>query len=135
MGSLRRGGETRQPLPADRDRILDRLVDDRMIGANEAGGWDITNLGAVLFAKDLEAFHGLRRKAVRVVVYGGKGRLQTIREEPLRRGYAAGFEELIKLANAFLPRNEAIGQALRADVPMYPEPAIRELIPNALIHQ
>lgn len=124
-----------QPLPADRNKILARLQDDRMIRANQGGGWDITNLGAMLFAKNLDSFHGLARKAVRVIVYEGKGRLQTVREQVGRKGYASGFEGLIEFVNALLPRNEVIGKAIRKDVPMYPEPAIRELVPNALIHQ
>lgn len=124
-----------QPLPADRDKILDRLGEDGLIVANQAGGWDITNLGAILFAKNLDEFKGLGRKAVRVIVYDGKGRLNTIREQDGRKGYASGFEGLIEFVNALLPRNEVVGKALRKDVPMYPEPAIRELVANALIHQ
>jgi predicted HTH transcriptional regulator len=42
---------------------------------------------------------------------------------------------LIEFVNALLPRNEIIGKALRKEVPMYPEEAIRELVANALIHQ
>ncbi len=37
--------------------------------------------------------------------------------------------------NNLLPRNEVIGQALRRNVPMYPELAVRELVVNAIIHQ
>lgn len=124
-----------QPLPSDRDKILARLKEDQMIVPNQAGEWNITNLGAILFAKSLDSFRGLNRKAVRVVVYEGKGRLKTVREQVGHKGYASGFEGLIEFVNALLPRNEVIGQALRKEVPMYPEPAIRELIPNALIHQ
>ena len=124
-----------QPLPADRDKILARLSEDRLILPNPAGGWDITNLGAILFAKSLDAFKGLSRKAVRVIVYEGSGRLKTIREQEGRKGYASGFEGLIDFVNALLPRNEVVGKALRKNVPMYPEPAIRELVANALIHQ
>jgi len=124
-----------QPLPFDRDKILARLNEDRMIVPNQAGEWDITNLGGILFAKSLDSFRGLNRKAVRVVVYEGKGRLKTVREQVGHKGYASGFEGLIEFVNALLPRNEVIGQALRKEVPMYPEPAIRELVPNALIHQ
>jgi len=123
------------PLPADRDKILARLAEDRLIVANQAGGWDITNLGAILFAKNLDTFKGLSRKAVRVIVYEGKGRLKTVREQDGHRGYAAGFEGLIEFVNALVPRNEVIGKALRKEVPMYPEPAIRELVANALIHE
>lgn len=125
----------KRPLPADRDAILTRLAEDRMIAANQAGGWDITNLGAILFAKSLDSFRGLSRKAVRVVVYEGGGRLKTLREQMGHKGYASGFAGLIEYVNALLPRNEVVGQALRRDVPMYPEPAIRELVANALIHQ
>ena len=123
------------PLPDGAEKILKRLAEDRMIVANISGGWDITNLGAVLFAKDLNQFKGLARKAMRVIVYEGRGRLQTIREQMGRRGYASGFEGLIDLVNALLPRNEVVGRALRKEVPMFPEPAIRELVANALIHQ
>lgn len=124
-----------QPLPADRDKILARLVEDRLIAANQSGGFDISNLGAILFAKNLDAFKVLGRKAVRVILYEGRGRLGTIREQEGRKGYASGFEGLIEFVNALLPRNEVLGKALRKDVPMYPEPAIRELVANALIHQ
>jgi predicted HTH transcriptional regulator len=37
--------------------------------------------------------------------------------------------------NNLLPSNEVIGQALRRDVPVYPELAVRELVANAIIHQ
>ena len=124
-----------QTLPADQNKILSRLEEERMIAPNQAGGWDITNLGGILFAKNLDAFKGLSRKAMRVIVYDGKGRVKTTREQVGRKGYASGFEGLIDFLDAFLPRNEVIGKALRKDVPMYPEPAIRELVANALIHQ
>ncbi len=124
-----------QPLPSGRDKILDSFANDRLIIRNPAGNWDITNLGAILFAKNLDAFKGLDRKAVRVILYEGAGRIKTIREQEGRRGYASGFEGLVDYVNALLPRNEVVGKALRKDVPMYPEPAIRELVANALIHQ
>jgi ATP-dependent DNA helicase RecG len=123
------------PLPADRDKILGRLTDDRLLVKNEASGWDITNLGAILFAKDLNQFKSLSRKSVRVIVYEGKGRLKTLREQPGKKGYAAGFGGMIDFIKALLPRNEIIAKSLRADVPMYPDLAVRELVANALIHQ
>jgi ATP-dependent DNA helicase RecG len=124
-----------QPLPTDREKILSRLADDLIIVPDSAGKWNITNLGAILFARDLHEFKTLARKAIRIIVYEGKGRLKTLREKASQRGYAAGFERLVELVNALLPRTEVVGQSLRREVPVYPEPAIRELIPNALIHQ
>ncbi|MCA9520118.1 MAG: putative DNA binding domain-containing protein, partial [Myxococcales bacterium] len=124
-----------QPLPADRDGILAALADDRLICRSDAGGWDITNLGAILFAKRIETFHGLRRKAVRVVQYRGGDRTETLKEREGTKGYACGFEGLVAYIHGLLPANEVIEQALRRSVPMFPELAVRELVANALIHQ
>jgi len=123
------------PLPDGRDGILAALTADEMITPNKTGKWDITNLGAVLFAKRLADFHPLRHKAVRVVLYKGEGRVESIREQKGSKGYAAGFEGLIDYVTNLLPTNEVIGQALRKEVPMFPELAIRELVANAIIHQ
>lgn len=124
-----------RPLPANRDGILAALADDRLIRRNDAGGWDVTHLGAILFAKRLDAFHALRRKAVRVIQYRGSGRTEALKEQEDGKGYACGFEGLIGYINGLLPANEVVGQALRRNVPMFPELAVRELVVNALIHQ
>lgn len=72
---------------------------------------------------------------MRIIQYSGKNKAAPAREQELSQGYATGFEKLIDLVNSILPRNEYLGKALRQEKPVYPELAIRELIPNALIHQ
>lgn len=123
------------PLPANRDGILTALADDNLIRPNQAGNWDITNLGAILFAKHLEKFKRLKRKAMRVIQYRGIGRTETMKEQTGVKGYAAGFEGLVNYINGLIPSNEVIGPALRKAVPMFPELAVRELVANAIIHQ
>lgn len=123
------------PLPSDQAGILAKLEEDRLIRRNDAGRIDITNLGAILFAIDLQKFPTLARKAMRLVVYEDRSRVKTVREQLGQRGYASGFSGLISFLNALLPRNEVIGKALRKEVPMFPDLAVRELIANALIHQ
>jgi len=123
------------PLPEGRDGILSALEADEMIVKNDAGQWNITNLGAILFAKKLSDFQSLRHKAMRVILYEGENKVKTIREQEGTKGYAAGFEGLIDFITNQLPSNEVIGKALRDDVPMFPELAIRELVANAVIHQ
>lgn len=123
------------PLPEGREGILSALTADDMIAPGKGGKWNITNLGAVLFAKRLDDFRTLARKAVRVVLYKGEGRVETVREQEGSKGYAAGFEGLIGFVTNLLPSNEVIGQALRKQVPMFPDLAIRELVANAIIHQ
>jgi len=123
------------PLPDGRAAILDALVRGRLVAPCEAGGFDITNLGAILFARRLADFPTLSRKAIRVIQYRGKGRTETLRERGTSGGYASDFEGLIDLIDEFLPRREVIGQALRREIPMLPPLAMRELVANALIHQ
>ena len=125
----------KRPLPENRDGILKALADDNLIRTCEAGGWNITNLGAILFAKGLEDFQSLRRKAIRVIQYRGTSRIETLKEQVGAKGYAPGFEVLIGFVNGLLPSNEVISQALRKTVPIFPELAVRELVANALIHQ
>jgi len=126
---------THMPLPDNREGILDAFEAERLISKLDSGQWNITNLGAVLFAKRLDSFSRLASKAVRVILYKGKNRIETIREIDGNKGYASGFEGLIGFINNLLPENEVIGQALRRSALMFPELAIRELVANSLIHQ
>ncbi|RLJ19732.1 transcriptional regulator [bacterium endosymbiont of Escarpia laminata] len=123
------------PLPEGREGVLAVLAADEMIATGKGGKWNITNLGAVLFAKKFGDFRNMKRKAVRVILYKGESRVETIREQEGAKGYASGFEGLIGFITNLLPSNEVIGPALRKEVPMFPELAIRELVANAVIHQ
>jgi predicted HTH transcriptional regulator len=124
-----------RPLPESRTSWLQTLQTDGLISPNSAGRWDVTNLGAILFAKRLDDFSHLKRKSVRVIKYDGTSRFKTIREQVLGGGYANGFEGLIGFLTASLPTSEIIRQALRKDAPVFPDLAIRELVANTLIHQ
>jgi len=126
---------TNLKLPTDLSGILQRLEVEKLIVKKPGSSYDITNLGAILFAKNLSVFERLSRKAVRVIMYEGKNRIKTLREMQGQRGYAAGFKGLISYINNLLPQNEVINEALRAETRMYPEIAIRELVANAIIHQ
>ncbi len=123
------------PQPKTQRRLLEVLASDELIWPSVAGGWDITNLGAILFAKDLDNFRTLRRKAMRVIHYKGSGRLEAFKEREVPKGYACGFEGLNEYIHALLPENEIIEQALRRTVATFPIVAVRELVANALIHQ
>ena len=123
------------PLPDGHAAILDALLQDRLIAPCAAGGFDITNLGAMLLAKNLGDFRSLQRKAVRVIEYRGAGRTETLKESESLRGYAAGFESQLVYINARLPASEVIGPALRQTILAFPEIAVRELVANSLIHQ
>lgn len=123
------------PLPEGRAAILEKLVQERVILTGATDRFHITNLGGILFAKKLAEFETLARKAIRVVVYRGRNRVEGLREYVGTKGYATGFEEVVRYINEQLPSNEVLGQAFRREFRMFPEVAIRELVANALIHQ
>jgi len=122
------------PYPVNRAGVLERFESEKLI-QREGAGWTITNLGGMLFAKKLESFDRLARKAARVIVYEGTNKLKTKLDKPGTKGYAVGFQGLVEFINGLVPSNEVIGQALRREVKMFPEIAVRELVANALIHQ
>ncbi|MEI8257053.1 MAG: ATP-binding protein [Deltaproteobacteria bacterium] len=122
-------------LPEGRAGILGRLETERLVRARGDDRFDITNLGALLFARQLAKFDTLSRKAVRVIRYRGNNRVATEHEQMGGKGYAAGFEGLVDYVNQLVPANEHLADALRSEARMYPKPAIRELVANAMIHQ
>jgi predicted HTH transcriptional regulator len=121
------------PYPGTQQGVIDKFLKESLILKSQ--GYAITKLGALLFAKNLRDFESLERKVPRVIVYKGKNKVETIREQTGAKGYAVGFLGLIDWVNSQLPANEEIGKALRKQTTMYPEMAIREIIANALIHQ
>lgn len=127
---------TGQSLPDNRTAILEKLTSEQIIVDKSDGVYyDITNIGAILFAYDLRKFGRLARKVPRVIIYQGVNRTQALKEQGGSKGYAVGFEGLIDYINDQFSRNEFIEDALRREARMYPEIAIRELVANALIHQ
>jgi ATP-dependent DNA helicase RecG len=124
----------RLPYPPTRDAVIDRLLRDRII-ERTGTGFMISNLGALLFARRLEDFGSLGRKAPRVIVYDGVGKARTKRDQPGTKGYAVGFSGLVDFVMSQIPTNEVISEALRRETPMFPLIMIREAVANALIHQ
>lgn len=122
-------------LPENRDAIIENLLNDDLIQKNDNGKYSITNLGAILFAKNLGLFSHLKRKAIRVIQYKDNTKYETIKEIEGNKGYAVGFEGLIQYINSILPSNEVIKQSLRQNIRMYPELSVREIVANAIIHQ
>lgn len=128
---------TKQNLPENKSSILERLAADNIIKKDLGERWDITNLGAILFAFSFDDFDvKISRKAVRFVSYKGKNKAAPVNHrKDISKGYATGLAETINYIQNLLPNNEQIGEAFRTETPLYPEIALRELVANALIHQ
>jgi len=128
---------TNQNLPANKKGILERLLADDLIKKDVGGHWNITNLGAILFAENLDNFDtALSRKGIRFVAYDGDNRASTVKQRiDGKKGYANAFSGIVGYINNLLPVNEHIGSTQRKPQLLFPEIAIRETIANALIHQ
>lgn len=122
-------------IPSNEQNILHYMTEENLIKKLDNGRYGITNLGAILFAKNISAFPSVSRKAVRVVQYKGNDKLDILKEFHGGKGYAVGFEGLTGFLDALLPSQEIFENGLRKSVSAYPDVAIREAIANALIHQ
>lgn len=120
------------PVPRNRDRVMEDLVNEKFIYRNDAGNWNITNLGALMIAKDLKKFEGLVRKGVRVIWYKNATRLEAVREREFTAGYAFSYEEIIQYIMAIIPQEEIMIDSVRKSVYAFPEIAIRELLANIM---
>lgn len=105
------------------------LLDDRQ------GGYDITNLLALVVANDVSNFPLIANKAPRIITYEGKGKLNAKDDIEGKFGYAKAFPGLIAFALQNIPHKERIRHGVRRTVYAIPELALREIIANALIHQ
>lgn len=123
------------PQPTNLVGIIHYLSEEEFIIKQDNGLYGITNLGAIVLAKDLSHFKKLKRKSIRVVQYEGINRMNMLRDESFPKGYAVIFEEVIKFIDALIPMREQIIDGVRKKKSSYPTEAIREVVANALIHQ
>ncbi len=122
-------------LPQNSNKILDDFINEKFIKRNDAGNYDISNLGALLVAKDLNNFERLAHKELRVIWYKDNNKLNTVREKVFSEGYAISYEKIIDYVLTIIPQEEIIEDSIRQTKLGYPEIAIRELIANIMIHQ
>ena len=119
-------------VPTSTDNIISRLHELHLC-EQEGDVWNITNLGAILFASDLNLFPNMKGREVIVRKYIGTNNRQQEFEQHGAYGYAVGFEGLIDFIMQNTS-NEVIG-VTREALPIYPKIAIREFVANALVHQ
>ena len=120
-------------VPTAVDTILNKMKEHDFCKF-ELGKWHITNLGAILFANDINNFQELYGKSVIVRKYVGTNNREMEFEQVEKNGYAAGFEDLIDFVMKITQKGEK-RDVIRTNEYIYPRVAIREFIANALIHQ
>lgn len=116
------------------EHLLHLFESERLIVAQESGNYSVTNLGALLFARNLDDFPTISRKALRVIKYDGISPIAPSRSKTFEFGYAR-LDQMLDYIEALLPEEETIEGARRVTRHAYPHIAIRELTANMLIHQ
>lgn len=117
------------------NEIIKRFLLEGFIVDDMEGAYDITNLSAILLARDVQNFPSISNKSIRVIKYVGVDKRESSGEIEGGKGYAVGFSGLLKYVLNAVPREEKYIDGIRTMVPIYPEIAIREIIANSLIHQ
>ncbi len=120
-------------LPSTTEGILG-FMEELGICLQESNGYNITNLGALLFANSLTDFDGVKERSVTIRRYAGNNNRQLLLEQTEDMGYAVGIDNIIT-AVMKNTGTEFIEGAVRELVPTYPMVAIREFVANALVHQ
>lgn len=120
--------------PKSTDTILSNLQDYKFV-VQDGDVWNITNLGAILFANNFTQFDYLNAKTVRILRYVGTNNLVLEKEHTETRGYAAAFDDMVDYIMKSLPQEEIIKGAIRQNKTDYPRTAIREFLANCLVHQ
>ena len=123
------------PRPSTFDAVLLDLVEQDIVRPQDDGAYAITNLGALLLAKRLTAFRGLRKRVIRVVRFLGNGNFEIVGDKLFDEGYATALPRAEEHIMAITPASEVVDGAFRRVRHAFPQRAVRELLSNMVIHQ
>ena len=123
------------PAPKESNGLLHYLERENLAFIQDNGLVSITNMGALLFARNFVDFPQVARKAPRVIQYEGDSRLIMARQKTFSSGYVLSLDDVVGYILDLLPSRTVIERATRHEVSQLPEIAIREAVANAFIHQ
>ncbi len=121
-------------VPEERSVIIGHMINEGVL-LHKHGLYFVSNLGALLFAKDMPKFDALLNRGVRLIKYKGNDKTQVERAFDGHLGYAIGVQDLIDVVMLLLPSEEYLEGGTRRTRRVYPMEAIRELTSNMLMHQ
>lgn len=121
--------------PSSLEGILVDFVEQEILRKQDDEAYTITNLGALLLAKDLSVFPNLRKRPLRILKFEGNGNFNILDDKTFNEGYAISLQRAEDYIKAVIPSKEIIDGAFRRIIYAYPQRAIRELLSNIVIHQ
>lgn len=118
-----------------KDWLQRAIAEKFLMPTEEEGSYDLTALGALLFAKDITYFPLLVSHAPRLIRYAGNDRFSTLPQEEFREGYALSFEKIMQSLSHDVQSPDSFHNGIRTSEYAYPLLALREVVANSLIHQ
>ena len=123
-----------RPVPSDSSLMIVEMINEGVV-VPKLGRYFITNLGALLFARDMNGFDSLLNRGVRLIKYKGSDKTVVERSFDGHRGYAIGVNDLLDYTMLLLPSEEYIDGQARKTRAIFPRNAVRELVTNMIMHQ
>ena len=120
-------------VPSTQSGILERL-EAMLFIQDKDGRYDITNMGALLLARNIEDFDRLQSRRMVVRKYEGTNNRVCMFEQFGSAGYAVEFKDMVRLVESLTKGAETI-EIVRESKSIYPTVTIREFLANALVHQ
>ncbi|WP_165443552.1 RNA-binding domain-containing protein [Olsenella sp. Marseille-P4559] len=121
--------------PSSIEACMVPLCEQGLAKKQDNGLYAITNLGALLIARRLTSIPGLRKRALRVLRFAGRGNTRILDDKTFDEGYAMALGKAEEYVMSVIPAREQTDGAFRRVVRAYPQTAIRELLSNTVIHQ
>ena len=115
--------------------LLQQMVREKLL-THAFGMYGITNLGALLYARDLTVYESVAHRIIRVAHYTGASRSASCIEERFSQGYAVEFKALMDKLMSFIPNGERLRpDGYREMHVAVPVTAVREILANCMVHQ
>jgi ATP-dependent DNA helicase RecG len=121
--------------PTSKQAMVEQLVKLDLLRDDMQGCVDISNLLALLAARNLSTFPSVAKKAPRVIEYKKTTKVDAVGDVTGQLGYAIGFSKLLLHVMSRMPHQEVMITGVRQNKYPIPEIAVREIVANALMHQ
>ena len=128
-------GLLRTRRPGNIDETVNDLCRQELLSIQDNGRYTVTNLGALLVARRLGDFPGLRKRTLRVVRFEGDANFDILDDTFFDSGYALAFPQAEQFVSAMTSAKEVTEGAFRRVRTEYPRRAVRELLSNMVVHQ
>lgn len=99
----------KKEIPNTLEKIIQDFEKEKYIKKDDQSSYNITALGGLLLANNLDDFD-LKRKAIRIVVYDGVTKSKIFSQKTVEKGYASGFIDLNKYLRSKISENEIFNE-------------------------